>query len=335
MESIKQFFSYMNDITFPYVVLRNWDDLPYDVKLGEHSDLDLLVYDREHFMEIFPQAKLEHPSPRVRTKVPIGDSYIYVDVRSTGDDYYPIDFQKAILKTREWNENGFYTPDPLHHRIALAYHAVHHKNFIAPEYTTWLGDVKLPELLDALKKSNVGWIKPKDKTVGSYHAYWKGATSIVEKKDGYVVKEQMSYMDYNLVQNEWRILSNVDSKHFPKVLEFSDENKTILIEDCGEALSSENLPQDWEAQLSQILLDLKTFKIIHRDIKVDNLMVKDGVIKLIDFGWAILEGEVEDKEPPSCLGYPNKPSFGFSDSYSMGVVTRQIYYKITEELCAS
>ena len=325
----------MNDISFQYVVLRNWDGLPYDVKLGEHSDLDLLVYDFNHFFEIFPEARLEHPAPRVRTKIPIADTYIYVDVRSIGDDYYPIDFQKAILNTREYNDSGFYTPDPIHHRIALAYHAVHHKNAIAKEYRAWLGDVKVIDLLESLKKSRVGWVAPKDKTVGSYNPYWKGATSIVEKKDGYITKKQTSYLDYNLIDNEWRVLLDCHSKHFPKILDFDENNRTICVEDCGETINYNNLPEDWMDQLTQILSDLKKYHIIHRDIKIDNLMVKDGIIRLIDFGWAILEGEADHKEPPSCLGYPNKPSYGFDDGYSMRMIIRQIQYKLTEELCAS
>ena len=127
MDSLKQFFSYMNEISFKYVVLRNWDDLPYDVVLGDHSDLDLLVYDYDHFFEIFPQADKEYPYPRVRTKIPINDSYIYADIRHVGDEYYPQDFEEAILESREYNARGFYTPDPIHHRIALAYHAVHQR----------------------------------------------------------------------------------------------------------------------------------------------------------------------------------------------------------------
>lgn len=328
MESIRQFFSYMNDISFEYVVLRNWEELPYDVALGEHSDLDLLVYDFNHWCEIFPQARAEYAYPRVRMKVPIDDSYIYVDVRHVGDDYYPIEFQRAILATREFNGRGFFTPDPMHHRIALAYHAVHHKGGIAEEYKKYLGDATISELLEALKESGVGWIEPKDKTVGKFNAYWKGATSVIYKQNGQVCKTQTGYTDYPLITNEFRILSHLDSKHFPKVYEINDNS--ITIEDCGEMLGVSNMPGDWKSQLEEILIDLKNSNIVHRDISLSNLMVKDGVIKLIDFGWAIINGEEEKITPPSCLGYPNKCSEGFSDAYSMRCVTRQIDYMLEE-----
>lgn len=330
MESIKQFFSYMNDISYEYVVLRNWDGLPYDVKLGEHSDLDLLVRDFDHFYEIFPQAKLVHPSPRVRTKISIDDSYIYVDVRSINDGYYPEEFARAILSTREWNPRGFYTPNPLHHRIALAYHAVHHKNDISREYKPYLGHATIDELVEVLQKSEVGWCVPSDTTVGSFNGYWKGCTSIVEKVNGNIIKKQINLLKYNLPQNEFDKLRDISSIHFPRV--YKDLDRAIEIEDCGEPLSSDNLPDDWEKQLNDILIDLKKNHIIHRDIRLDNLMVKYGIIKLIDFGWAVYEHEEEELKPPSSLGFPNKPSTGFSDAYSMRQVKKQLEYALEEKL---
>lgn len=331
MDSIKQFLSYMNDVNFKYVVLRNWDSLPYDIKLGEHSDLDLLVYDFSHFFEIFSAAKLENSYPRVRTKIPVDDSYIYVDVRHIGDDYYPVDFEKAILETREWNERGFWTPDALHHTIGLAYHAIHHKNFISPEYKRWLGDAKPDELLTSLKNSNVGWIKPKDPTVGSYNPYWKGATSIVEKQGDYYFKKQLNYLEYPLIENEAYFLERLACSHFPLCKRVDGG---LLVEDCGQPLTVDNLPENWREQLALILQQLENSRIQHRDIRLDNLTVKDGRIHLIDFGWAVWNTEKGEqfesieKNAPSCLGFPNKASFGFSDSYSMGCIMRQLEYQL-------
>jgi len=327
VESIKQFFSYLNDISFPYVVLRNWDELPYDVVLGEHSDLDLLVYDFDHFFEVFPQAKLEHKAPRVRTKMLIGDSYIYLDVRSIGDDYYPTDFAQAIIDTREWNSRGFYTPNPIHHRIALAYHAVHHKGGISEDYKRYLGNASMDELLVALKQSHVGWVAPSDHTVGSYNGYWKGATAVVSINGDRVIKEQVSYSSYNLLENEYRLLSHVTSRHFPKVYAYGDGK--LEMEHCGEPLTS-NPPMNWQTQLDEIVADLSSNGIQHRDIRLDNLTVKDGVIYLIDFGWAKRVSAQDETEPPSCLGFPNRPSFGFDDRYSMNMVKRQLTYKLEE-----
>lgn len=318
----------MQDVDFPYVVLRNFENLPDSVEYGDHSDLDLLVYDYAHWRELFPEAHAEYPAPRVRFKIPIQDTFIFVDVRSIGDGYYPADFEQAILEYREWNPKGFWTPSPLHHKLALAYHVVHHKN--QNTYPNWLGDTTALELLEALKKSNIGWVPPTDKSVGAYNAYWKGATSVVSKGDGVVTKKQDSFMAYSLIDNEERILSKANSAHFPKVISKNDGE--LSIEDCGELLTIDNLPEDWKEQLVKILVELRTCSIQHRDIKSDNLMVKDNVIRLIDFGWAKFEDEEDKISPPACLGYPYRPSHGWDDNYSMRQIIKQFEFKLSEKV---
>ena len=328
MKNLRQFFNYLNDINFQYVVLRNWDNLPDSVELGDHSDLDLLVYDYAHFLEVFPEARLEFPYPRVRHKMPIGDTYIFIDVRSIGDGYYPADFEQAILDTREWNPNGFYTPNPIHFRVALAYHIVHHKNGISDNYRQHIGNTTVKELLEVLKESNVGWVSPTDKSVGAFNPYWKGATSVVAKQDGKVIKKQTGFMAYGLIENERRILSSLNNIHFPKVFDIDGE---LAVEDCGELLTIDNLPQDWKSQLVQIAFELKDAGVQHRDIKPDNLMLKDNVIKLIDFGWARLFTDAPDT-PPSCLGYPYRPSDCFDDNYSLRKIIKEFEFQLEEKL---
>lgn len=341
MKSLKQFFSYMNDTGFRYVVLRNWDNLPNDCQLGEHSDLDLLVYDHEHFFELFPEATPVFKLPRVRTRIPIGDSYLYADIRHIGDGYYPTDLEQLILRERELSDRGFYTPSYELHTLALAYHAVHHKNAIAPEYRKHLGDAKIEELLSALKDSTVGWCPPNDPTVGSFNGYWKGATAVVTKKDGAVVKYQAGYKQYPLIENEADILARLNSRHFPKLLNrtkvtMQTEVDAIEIEDCGELLTVKNCPENWSSQLDEILSDLNSAGVQHRDIKLDNLMVKDGIIKLIDFGWAVTtpfrggKFDLIETAPPSVLGMPNRAPDGFDDRFSMRRVRKQLDYLLEE-----
>lgn len=276
---------------------------------------------------MFPEAKAEHPYPRVRFYMPMNGGNVYMDVRHVGDGYYPEDFEREILEHREFNQNGFYTPDPMRFRIALAYHAVHHKAH--NNYQRWIGDASVDELYKALKDSNIGWSAPTDPTVGKFNAYWRGATAIVSKEGENVTKKQTGYKAYNLLDNEVRILKECQSRHFPKVLYHSEDS--ITIEDCGSELTADNLPDDWKFQLHEILIYLRQAGIQHRDIKPDNLMVKDRVIKLIDFGWARFYNDHEDS-PPKCLGYPYKPSWGFSDDYSMRQVMIKLEHQMEERL---
>ena len=162
----------MNDIAFPYIVLRNFENLPHNVEMGEHSDLDLLVYNLPHWKEVYPNAERVHPAPRVQFKLPIGDTFVYVDARYLGDGYYPEIFEKALLHFRDWDNRGFFIPDPTHHKLALAYHVVHHKN--QNKYQHILGDVTVEELSNTLQKSSVGWVKPKDPTLGRFNQYYRG-----------------------------------------------------------------------------------------------------------------------------------------------------------------
>lgn len=325
MQSITQFFEYMNHVDFPYVVMRNFESLPHSVQTGNHGDLDLLVYDLKHFREIFTTATPVFPPPRVMFKMPVGGVNIYMDVRYVGDGYYPRNFEESMLETREYNPKGFFTPNPVHFRMGLAYHAVHHKD--ENNYKKWLGDSSVKDLLEALKKSSIGYTEPLDESVGRFHQYFKGATGVVSRENGIIVKKQTGWSEYNLLDNEVRILSLLDSRHFPKAKKVND---SIEIEDCGDRLNVDNLPSDWKTQLSEILRELKSAMILHRDIKPDNLMVKDGVIKLIDFGWARHMDDEKDC-PPSCLGYPYKPSWGFDDSFSMNKVARELEYQLEEE----
>lgn len=338
MQSLKQFFDFLNSVDFEYVVLRNFEHLPYSVELGHHSDLDLLVYDLPHFLETIPEATPEYPLPRVRYKLPLEENFIYMDVRHIGDGYYPTQFEKNILATREMNSKGFYTPNYIHHQIALAYHAVHHKGSIAPDYRRWLGDASEKQLLDALKNSPVGWVQPNDPTVGKFNRYWKGATSAVEKIAGQFHKKQLGFLDYDLINNESKMLLEMaspgrESNPFPGHCGLTNEGVLILT-DCGEPLTAENLPADWRDQMMNILKLLKSANVMHRDIRPDNFTVKDGRIYLIDFGWSCKEGVTDDliaNNPPSVLGYPFKSSEGFDDVYSMRAVIRHFDFLIEEK----
>ena len=273
MQSLRKLFEYMHDIDFPYVVMRNFENLPDNIHIKGHGDLDLLVYDLKHFKELFPDIKPVYPSPRVQYRANVGGLNIYIDVRSVGDGYYPTDFQLNMLDTREYNPDGFFTPNPVFHRLGLVYHVVHHKG--SNNYTNWLGDATVKELADALKESDIGYSIPNDHSVGTYNQYWKGATSVVSKEGDKVFKRQTGYNGYNLIDNEYRILSTIDSIHFPKV---SQEEDGISISDCGERVRVDNLPDNWKSQCVDILNELKKNNIQHRDIKPDNLMVKDGVV---------------------------------------------------------
>lgn len=103
------------------------------------------------------------------------------------------------------------------------------------------------------------------------------------------------YDPRQLLQREAAFLKRLDGRHAPRLL-VSGEN-WIEMEHCGEELSVENLPNDWHSQVAEIVAVLDQAGIVHRDIKHGNLLVKNGHLYLIDFGWAIWTNETPYMSP--------------------------------------
>ena len=92
-----------------------------------------------------------------------------------------------------------------------------------------------------------------------------------------------------LLRREATFLRLLDGRCAPRLLAMG--NGWIEMEYCGEELSFENIPLDYRKQIARIVGTLKEAEIIHRDIKPGNLLVKNGQLYLIDFGWAIWANE--------------------------------------------
>lgn len=82
---------------------------------------------------------------------------------------------------------------------------------------------------------------------------------------------------------------------FPIIIEKGPAH--LLLANAGEVITKHNCPSDAKKQLLKISQELTRHAIIHRDIKAENLLVKNGIITLIDFGWAIKEGTPYSKCP--------------------------------------
>lgn len=91
------------------------------------------------------------------------------------------------------------------------------------------------------------------------------------------------------ILREIEILKKIEYTQIsPKIL--AVEEDAFIMEKVGEPICKNNLPQDWREQIDNIHKTLQKYKIIHRDIKRQNLMVMAGKIYLIDYGWSLIEG---------------------------------------------
>lgn len=112
-------------------------------------------------------------------------------------------------------------------------------------------------------------------------------------------------------------LAETGGSHFPVLLQETDQY--LKLSYCGEKLTAGNLPKSIERQTDEILAELKQADILHRDVRPENLHVKDGVVRLIDFGWstALSNPEPPPKAVRAVLGGQYRKPDGFDDGYSL------------------
>jgi serine/threonine protein kinase len=116
-------------------------------------------------------------------------------------------------------------------------------------------------------------------------------SNTVVKKAGRVFRRHfIRYDPIILLRREAMFLEKLEGHHAPRLISIGQD--WIEMSYCGMELTSTNLPSDWRSQIKRIVAVLSEKKIIHRDIKPGNILVNEGKIYLIDFGWAIYENEI-------------------------------------------
>jgi len=135
-------------------------------------------------------------------------------------------------------------------------------------------------------------------------------------------KQVKSCLEFDVFNREIQILSKLrDFNHTPKILYTDYENHTIYMEYAGKQLTKDNIPSNWKIQIKEIIDGLKKRGVQHNDIKNAELLVKNGTIMLVDYGWT---SEYEKKIPanwPCRLGEDCKAPWGLDDRYA---ITRAI-----------
>jgi len=84
-----------------------------------------------------------------------------------------------------------------------------------------------------------------------------------------------------------------NKKHFPTILYCNDATKVVYMTYCGKPLckKSGNIPIDWKEHITEMIITLSEMKIYNNDMWLNNLLVKDGILYMIDFGWATFDND--------------------------------------------
>jgi glycosyltransferase involved in cell wall biosynthesis len=169
--------------------------------------------------------------------------------------------------------------------------------------------------------------------------YWH----ILYEKDGYVYKQT----SFDLAAREARFLSRLESEYFPKFTDVhsTEGYSTIRFENVDRHTLSEALPRIASSVSAlhsfiqhglELMMHLQEQGITHRNISRDTMQVQDGKPVLLDFSWAVSDGEPYFA-PAGLGGYERPPDGRFSDVYSMGKIFQYVnrqHYRAFDQVIA-
>jgi tRNA A-37 threonylcarbamoyl transferase component Bud32 len=143
-----------------------------------------------------------------------------------------------------------------------------------------------------------------------------GATSdvFISTNKELVIKKVKSYLEYNVYEREKYVLTflnNMKVDWCPKLMDYNDDDKILIMTYCGKMITQKTKPTTFSQQFTDIMNDLKSFKMKHNDIKVSELLVLNDKLYLCDFGWCSINDHLSceiglwDGEKP-CNNYTDK-----------------------------
>lgn len=147
-ERVEDVFCVLNEHE-NYAVLRNWENLPDEIHLDGHTDVDLLVQDYDRTSTLLGAERVFLDERRVHQHITIGDQKVPFDLRFVGDGYYDPSWQQTMLGRRVL-ARGFYHLALEDYFWSLLYHAVYHKKELRQDYQE-----RLRELCAELPEANV------------------------------------------------------------------------------------------------------------------------------------------------------------------------------------
>ncbi len=208
-----------------YAILRNYENLPNEVYLKEHNDIDILCDSRENVAYILNAKKVQEEDTRSQYRVKLKNMDVNFDFRFIGDDYYCFKMEKELLENRVFNKKGFFTLSSEDYFYSLLYHALIQKLDFTKEYKNRLMKMNKSfssEISNSYEKSLIflkEWMlkkeyiatRPNDKTVIYNHNMLEYLEPFIyRKKEDLLYKENKSLkLENNILKEK---LNDVNSK---------------------------------------------------------------------------------------------------------------------------
>ncbi len=132
---IEEMFEQLHKANFQYIILRNYEEIDADSFYSSgHADIDFLTSNSHQFAKIIGACPRFLEDDGIHYKAMIAGTEVVIDVRSVGDGYYDVRWEKEILSQRKLKENRFYIADEKNYYYSLAYHAILQKKALADDY---------------------------------------------------------------------------------------------------------------------------------------------------------------------------------------------------------
>ena len=94
---------------------------------------------------------------------------------------------------------------------------------------------------------------------------------------------------FNREKKSLMLLQNED--HFPIILSIDDDKSIIYMTYCGSNINKNIIPNNWKVQIREILSILQKYKIYNNDFYYKNILIKNDIMYLVDFGWSTIGNE--------------------------------------------
>lgn len=131
-----------------YALLRNYENLPEEIYVNDHNDIDLICESKENGAYILNAKKVFKEEYRVHYVTKVENRQAFFDLRYIGDGYYCDAIEKDILNTRIYQEKGFYTIEKQMYFYTLLYHTLVHKKEFAQDYKTRLKEMNIENITE-------------------------------------------------------------------------------------------------------------------------------------------------------------------------------------------